>query len=296
MNTQHSAGPKDREPGATGPSTESIEPVSAKPDRPSLPQIAAGALTAVSATALLSFLGVWGTIFGMGLLSVLTVLGNYMYSSFIHRTTQKVKHARPLHPDHEAGSSGQEVSTHDDGGSAGPATITSEQPDTADPHDAGAADAEDEEGSTSRWRAAWRSMVQRYGRRRIVVSIATVFVLLAGTVTVIELAAGRAMADIVRNESGGGTSLFGGSASEDSDTGDPDETGDSGGTNEREESPEQQNQDEQQDQQNQPNQDQPNQDQQQNDQPPAEDLPDEEPEDTDQQDEQPPAEEPNSGD
>lgn len=206
----------------------------------------------------------------MGLLSVLTVLGNYMYSSFIHRTRQKVQQARSLHPPqtaHPHGSFGQEGFADDGVGPVGPTTDTWERPNATGAQVPGAAEAAGEEGSTSRWHAIWRSMVERYGRRRIVVSIVTVFVLLAGTVTVIELAAGRPMADIVRNENGGGTSLFGGSASADSETGDSGEPDDSGGPGQREQNPGEQNQDEQQNQQDQSNQD------QRNEQPPAEGRP-----------------------
>src|SRR5690625_1397289 len=227
----------------------------------------------------------------------ISVLGNFMYSSFIHRTRQKVQQARSLHPPqtaHPHGSFGQEGFADDGVGPVGPTTDTWERPNATGAQVPGAAEAAGEEGSTSRWHAIWRSMVERYGRRRIVVSIVTVFVLLAGTVTVIELAAGRPMADIVRNENGGGTSLFGGSASADSETGDSGEPDDSGGPGQREQNPGEQNQDEQQNQQDQSNQD------QRNEQPPAEgpaeeQLPDEGPEDTDQQDEQPPAEESNPG-
>src|SRR5690606_3837514 len=95
VSTAHSPEPRDRDRGPSGAVTETRQTAPDKPERPSVLQMTASALTAVSATALLSFVGVWGTVLGMGLLSILTVLGNYMYSSFIHRTAEKVKEVGP---------------------------------------------------------------------------------------------------------------------------------------------------------------------------------------------------------
>ena len=155
----------------------------------------ASALTAVTATALLSFLGLWGTVFGMGLLSVLTVLGNYMYSTSIQRTAEKVKQARPT----IQGSRGPQRATPAEHSSLPPGWYAAE---SSRPSDTG-------ESWGERLRGIWRSTVARYGMRRIVLSFVAVFVVLAGTITVIEWAAGKPMTDIVRNDSGGGTTVFG---------------------------------------------------------------------------------------
>lgn len=261
-----------------------------KPERPSLGQILTGALTAVSATALLSFLGLWGTILGMGLLSVLTVLGNYMYSSFIHRASETVKHvqptgltSRPKHPaPHNAHMTTDEAETE-----AAVATDEFSAVKAVHPHDGEERSStlfQEPQTFTEKLRAAWRSMVERYGPRRIVASIVVVFILLAATITAIEAVAGKPMSDIVRNESGSGTSLFVGRTPEDS-TGD-DRDG-SGGVSD----PEQQQQDDSQEDQRAP--EEPDQEDQQDEQAPPEDqAPVEEPQEEAPQDEEPQNEQP----
>lgn len=209
--------------------SQTEEPAPARPERPSLRQIMAGAMAAVSSTALLSLLGLWGTILGMGLLSVLTVLGTYMYSSFIQRASEKVKHTLPVgphatqHPSAppHAGIQGQahpldtdrsvshqfdteEFSAEES--SAG--KFSTERSAAPRQHSAPGPAANEENGRRSHGlRAAWDSMIKRYGPKRIVVSIVIVFVLLAGTITAIELAVGKPLSDIVRNETGSGTSF-----------------------------------------------------------------------------------------
>ena len=213
-NPHHPPG-KDHRQGAsvgTPDSSESGE----RPDRPSLLQMTASALTAVSATALLSFLGLWGTVFGMGLLSVLTVLGNYMYSTSIQRTADKVKQARPM----IQGARGPQRAKVAENSSLAPGWHAAESPKSSD---AG-------ESWSDRLRTLWRSTVARYGTRRIVLSFVAVFVVLAGTITVIEWAAGKPMTDIVRNNSGGGTTVFGNTTSRGSGSDQPsDSDGESGG-------------------------------------------------------------------
>ena len=212
--------------------TDSIEPTQDLPARPSLRQLLIGALTAVSATTLLSLLGVWGTILGMGLSSVLTVVGNYMYSSFVQRTEKKLKQTRSATP-HRRGKETVTTATHeyDDAPRLDLGPKPDREPGAAQQATArggaepmtGVEAATEPAGPGGRLKAAWRSMVQRYGRRRIVVSIVVVFALLGGTITVVELAAGRPLADVVRNEAGTGTTLFHGPGTDGSTT---DERGD----------------------------------------------------------------------
>lgn len=232
-----------------------VDPKPEKPERPSFGQMAAGALTAVSATALLSFLGLWGTILGMGLLSVLTVLGNYMYSSFIQRASETVKHVQPTgltprakHP--APPSHPVSPSAHDAADEVETAVASDEfsavKP--LHPHDDDESSStlfQEPQSFTEKLRAAWRSMVERYGPRRIVTSIVVVFILLAGTITAIEAAAGKPMSDIVRNESGSGTSLFTARTSQDSTQ---DDTGGSDDISDPEPRPDQQHDDSQEDQ------------------------------------------------
>jgi hypothetical protein len=59
--------------------------------RLSLTQVVASALAAVSATVLMSFFGVAGTIIGAGLASVITVIGNFFYTRSIEKTHEQLK-------------------------------------------------------------------------------------------------------------------------------------------------------------------------------------------------------------
>lgn len=227
MSTPQNPDPRGRETGPHASSTAIDDTDPERPERPSLRQMTASALTAVSATALLSYLGMWGTVLGMGLLSVLTVLGNYMYSTSIQRTTERVKQVRPVvaRPRGRSTAAGTGEQTQDDreavtasqvSWTVGSAADNDTHP-TEDAQDDPRPDGDeagDDDRLVGRWRAIWHSMVERYGTRRIVLSMIAVFVLLAGTITVIELAAGKPMTDIVRNESGSGTSVLGGNGSD----------------------------------------------------------------------------------
>lgn len=232
MNAFHEdAGGGEKEPRRHAP-----EPAPEKPPRPSVPQTLAGMLTAITVTYLMSFLGVAGTVIGVGLVSVLTVLGNFMYSSAIFSAKEKVKKVQPMKQGRpKAKTRSQRSESLDEnvtefGYSA--AAQTGPGADTSEPFgseflgsdsreqetvDAGRdeqtlATAESEaESSPGRLRQAWKVTMERYGPKRIFGSIALVFVLLAGTVTVIELSAGQPLSGIVRNEDSSGTSFFGGS-------------------------------------------------------------------------------------
>lgn len=202
MNNSYGAGE-----GRHDSTPEITEPDPEKPPRPSVLQTAAGALTAITVTYLSSFLGVSGTVIGVALVSVLTVLGNYVYSSVMHDATQKIKRVQPR--SRRSFSHGEEPSL-----SAAPQTDSSGS--QLDAPDAETAPTDEQQDSTSgRFRLAWSRMVARYGPKRIIGSVALVFVLLAGTVTVIELASGQTLSDIVRNEDGSGTSFFGGTSGDD---------------------------------------------------------------------------------
>lgn len=170
---------------------EAPEPASQKPERPSVLQTLAGALTAITVTYLMSFLGVAGTIIGVGLVSILTVLGNFMYSSAMHRARESVTRVQ------------WKTKRQRDLESAGYSVTTSE------PSAKGDAEGDAKGSLMDRIRQAWRAMLQRYGLGKIIGSVALVFVLLAGTVTVIEYSAGKPLSDIVRNEDSSGTTFLG---------------------------------------------------------------------------------------
>ncbi len=224
-----------------------------KPERPSIVQTLAGALTAITVTYLMSFFGVAGTILGVGLVSVLTVLGNYMYSSVMHSAKEKVKQVQPkVKPRGETSHSAQDsfsarrdkdrhsedlhmAGGHDDvavqdgpdDSTEGPGEASPDSTDVQDGPDSTDGAGEDSQAG-GRWSQAWRAMVDRYGKGRIIGSIALVFLLLGGTVTVVELAAGKNMSEIVRGEQGSGTTFFGGGSGGDGSEDDSDELNEQG--------------------------------------------------------------------
>lgn len=181
-------------------------------------QTIAGALTAITVTYLMSFLGIAGTILGVGLVSVLTVVGNYMYSSAIHSAKQKVVHAQ--HKTKHSIGPVRTVDTAVNTAADSEETTAVVEPESVD--EKPAADtphAQDDAAGEGKLVRAWRAMRERYGTRRIVTSIAVVFVLLAGTVTAVEMAAGKPLTDVVRNQESSGTSFFGGTPQDDDDSG-----------------------------------------------------------------------------
>src|SRR5882762_2389459 len=65
----------------------------------SVTQIVASTLAAVTATIAASYFGVSGTVIGAALASVVTVVGNAVYSHSIRRTRERVLSAVPIRPD-----------------------------------------------------------------------------------------------------------------------------------------------------------------------------------------------------
>lgn len=204
-------------------------------------QTLAGALTAITVTYLMSFFGVAGTILGVGLVSVLTVLGNYMYSSVMHSAKEKVKQVQPRvkprgatsHSAQDSFSASRDKDRHSedlhmaegrDDVAVQDGSDSTDGPDSPDGTDGPGEDSQ----ARGRWSQAWRAMVDRYGKGRIIGSIALVFLLLGGTVTVVELAAGKSMSEIVRGEEGSGTTFFGGGSGGEGSDDDSDELNDQG--------------------------------------------------------------------
>jgi hypothetical protein len=185
-------------------------------------------LTAISVTYFMSFLGVAGTVIGVGLVSVLTVLGNFMYSSAIYSAKEKVKRVQPKARSQAEQPDSSDASVGNDGyPSAARVETAADAPEsfgsgavdpmTAEPVREDPASAYPEspaQHSPGRIRQAWTAMMERYGPKKIFGSIALVFVLLAGTVTVIEMSVGQPLSDIVRNEDSSGTTFFGGAGGE----------------------------------------------------------------------------------
>jgi hypothetical protein len=145
----------------------------------SVTQILASVLAAVTATFAASYFGVSGTIIGAALASVVTVVGNAVYSHSIQRTGERVRNAVPI-PVWPPLNARAATARH----------VPPAPPETA---------------------ALPGSRGPVLGWRHAAVAAAGLFLVIAGIVTGIELAAGRPLANLVHDRSGSGTSLFGGS-------------------------------------------------------------------------------------
>ena len=132
-------------------------------------QVIASALAATTATFAASYLGVAGTVIGAAVASVLTVVGNAVYSHSIRRTGERVRVAVPI---------AARWTPRDASARRRPAAAA-----RARPRARGVAD----DGRR----------VRRRLRRR------------PARVTGVELVAGRPLTDVVRGTTGSGTTLFG---------------------------------------------------------------------------------------
>ncbi len=121
----------------------------------SVVQVVASALAAITATVCASYLGIAGTVIGAAVASVLTVVGNAVYSHSLRRV----------------------------GTVAGLATRT---------------------GATTP-----APVARRRGWKTFATACAGVFVGVLAVVTAVEVVAGRPLSDVVRGQSGSGTSVLG---------------------------------------------------------------------------------------
>lgn len=170
-------------------------------ERPSTLQIVASALAAMTTTALLATLGVAGTIIGAALASVITVLANFVYTASISRTADKVVATVPVKK-----TRAQEQTEVTAAREPAVTILVDGEPVLVE----GAVTAPSADTAAGAQRpGALRSVVDRFGWPRIGGAIAVVFVLVLGAVTVVELTAGKPLTDVVRNQEGSGTSLFG---------------------------------------------------------------------------------------
>jgi hypothetical protein len=180
----------------SSPPPPADERTSAAPEaaaRVTIAQVAASALAAVTATVTLSWLGSVGTIVGAAIASVVTVVGNAVYTRSIRHTQDRVLTLRQtiLPP-----ASGSVPST------ASPTV----------PHPEPATEFSPTPGATRlQWPWLWPRLVARYGRTRMLVAVTVLlFVGILATVTVVELAAGKPLSDLLRGRPATGTSLFDG--------------------------------------------------------------------------------------
>ncbi|MDF9816128.1 hypothetical protein [Streptomyces sp. SPB162] len=140
----------------------------------SVPQVAGSALAAVAAALLASQLGVYGTIIGAGVVSVVATAGGTLFQHFFRRTGEQI---RTVSTRHLPGS----VPGTDPGARAGSTRMMQEPPPPGEPDD-GRPDGQYGE-ATVHGRA-------KRGRRKSAIGAVVVFVLAMGTVTSIELASG----------------------------------------------------------------------------------------------------------
>ncbi|GAA4846984.1 hypothetical protein GCM10023221_27180 [Luteimicrobium xylanilyticum] len=177
------------------------ERIEERAPRPSVVQITASALAAVSSTVLLSYLGVAGTIVGAGIASVLTVLGNFVYQRSMLRAHEKVATALRTGARLGAGATAAEaarttsvtrVSSRVGDGGARPSSSGAGVTPPAGP---GAP--EDAEGQGAKKRQ----------RRRLVVAAIALFAVLVAAVTAVELVAGKPLTNLLHGTEGSGLSI-----------------------------------------------------------------------------------------
>ncbi|MDR2252613.1 MAG: hypothetical protein LBD97_01925 [Bifidobacteriaceae bacterium] len=199
----------------------------------SVVQVLASALAAVTSTVALSYLGVAGTIMGAALASMITVVGNYIYSRSLTRTHRAVKTlaqqaatlvavggtARPgLEPTAGEGAEAAQEPVADavDAavevevplGAANPADAAAQSEEAAEAVAVGIVDeAEtlDDQDATStespaepdaRDPAWFGQMLSRYGTAQTLVALGiSVFLLIIGIVTAVELMLGKPLSD-----------------------------------------------------------------------------------------------------
>lgn len=148
--------------------------------RISATQLIASALAAVTATIAASYLGVNGTVIGAAVASVVSVLGNTIYSHSIRQTGHKVRTVVPAgvrwSPPPPPGASAAGTTP------AGPPAV----------------------------RRARREREKATSLRVLAAACAGVFAAVLVLVTAVELVAGEPLSDLLRGRSGSGTSLLGG--------------------------------------------------------------------------------------
>jgi len=193
---------------APPPADEHTSPAPEAAARVTIVQLVASALAAVTATVALSWLGSVGTIAGAAIASVVTVVGNAVYTRSIRHTQDRVLALR------------QTILPAASGSVPSTASPTAPHPDPATeliamPH------------ATRVQRPwLWPRLVARYGRTRMLVAVTVLlFVGILVTVTVVELAAGKPLSDLLRGRPATGTSLFDGGTNGGSPSGHPTPTG-----------------------------------------------------------------------
>lgn len=175
----------DLDPDTEHTDTDDETPAGSGPSRRILPsfglsatQLIGTALAAITATVAASYLGVTGTVIGAALASVLSAVGNAVYTTSLRTTSNRVREVVPL-PARVT----RAVPVVD---GPPPPPASRPRPRRPRPHPTGA--------------VVWK---------RTAVGSLGLFVVLMAVVTGVEVVAGRPISDVVRGDSGGGTSFFG---------------------------------------------------------------------------------------
>jgi hypothetical protein len=139
-------------------------------------QLVATALAAITATIAGSYLGVSGTVIGAALASVVGAIGNAVYAHSLHSTRARVRQAVPSR---RTAGPGREPSTDEPPVLPTPVRRPRRE---------------------RREQSAWRG---------IAIGSIAVFVAVLTAITGVEIVAGRPISDLLRGDSGTGTSVFG---------------------------------------------------------------------------------------
>ncbi|MGX1027636.1 hypothetical protein [Streptomyces sp. SAI-097] len=183
----------------------------------SVPQVAGSALAAVVAAKLASSFGVYGTIVGAGLISVVATCGGSVLQHFFKRTGEQIRVKRTVAAVRIGGRTAPVPASLTEASASGAAPSSSSSSSSA----TASASGEFTEGTVYRARAK--------GRRRPLLAAALVFGVTMAGITVYEAASGQ-------NLSGGHSTTVGSaftghnkSAPDSGKSGDSDDSGDSGG-------------------------------------------------------------------
>jgi hypothetical protein len=139
-------------------------------------QLVATALAAITATIAGSYLGVSGTVIGAALASVVGAIGNAVYAHSLHSTRARVRQAVPTR---WTAAPGREPAAEEPPVLPAPVHRPRRE---------------------RREQSAWRG---------VAVGSIAVFVAVLAAITGVEIVAGRPISDLVRGDSGSGTTIFG---------------------------------------------------------------------------------------
>jgi hypothetical protein len=176
-------------------------------------QVIASALATVAGALLASLLGVYGTIVGAAVVSGSATTGAAVFQHLFHRTGDGLRGSRPARAMRTAASASTSASPSTSAAStpSAPSAPAPSAP-SAPPSTPAEARAAQRADARAAFTPAPVPARRPRGWRTYALTTGLVFLLAMGTLTVVELIAGKPVAAVVRNEPGRGTSIGGGSA------------------------------------------------------------------------------------